>query len=297
MVFLLNLICVRPRFYFFSALYQKQYTCTPGDESLSGTGKDGFDPNTGQESAPVENTNPGPSINPTQSNSGAEDELNVFGQSDRSRPLHHSSSDPQDSAAPGSSGTGPPQASEAVLSPVDGLAEAFISEAMDSAVEDTTTLNTGSDQSDGRKNRDKPRKSVTIAVELDDVRTGLRQSETGVNPQQPGGAHAHPQCHFRFSEFAPQPPSMLHAATVSANGPLLPTTANIDLAAAGGGIVTNEKSNGLPLHTNDLETLRPHLVHFCHAYNVQMVIHRIASLEKTISAHCRHLSIRVFLVF
>ncbi|THD24003.1 Transmembrane protein [Fasciola hepatica] len=257
----------------------KQYPYTMGDESLSGTGKDASDQNAGQDSTPVENAKPGLGTNLTQSYSGAEEDTNIPAQTDHARTINHSSSDRQDSAAPGSSTTVPPQITETMPSPVEDRAQDFIPEGMDSVVEDTTTLTTvGSGHSGGRKNRGKQKKSVTIAVEPDDTKEN-RPSVNGITPQQSGVSHSHPhpQCHFRFSDFAPQPPNMLHAATVSANGPLLPTTANINLAAAGGGIVTNEKSNGLPLHTNDLETLRPHLVHFCHAYNVQMNIQAIRS--------------------
>ncbi|TPP55846.1 Coiled-coil domain-containing protein [Fasciola gigantica] len=257
----------------------KQYPYTMGDESLSGTGKDASDQNAGQDSTPVENAKPGLGTNLTQSYSGAEEDTNIPAQTDHARTINHSSSDRQDSAAPGSSTTAPPQITETMPSPVDDRAQDFIPEGMDSVVEDTTTLTTvGSGRSGGRKNRGKQKKSVTIAVEPDDTKEN-RPSVNGITPQQSGVSHSHPhpQCHFRFSDFAPQPPNMLHAATVSANGPLLPTAANINLAASGGGIVTNEKSNGLPLHTNDLETLRPHLVHFCHAYNVQMNIQAIRS--------------------
>lgn len=128
-------------------------------------------------------------------------------------------------------------------------------------IDETGTINTvGSGQSVSRKQRLHQTVSIHVANDSDEV------------PKQHVDEKDLPlQCHFRFSEHAPQPPGLMNAAVAGGNNPLRPITINLDVAACGGGIVTHEKFNGLPLHTNDLESLRPHLIHFCRAYNVQMV--------------------------
>ncbi|VDM04602.1 unnamed protein product [Schistocephalus solidus] len=75
---------------------------------------------------------------------------------------------------------------------------------------------------------------------------------------------------FRFTEHTPQPPGIFMANLAGSGMPLPPTTKNIQYAACGGGLVTNERYHGLPLHTNDIENLRPHLVIFAKAYGIQM---------------------------
>ncbi|VDP88106.1 unnamed protein product [Echinostoma caproni] len=123
---------------------QKQYPCMLGDESLSGTPKDGFDPNTGPDSIRGESSKSGgvPMRTRSRSYSGAEDDVNLQGQSEQTRTINKTSSDRQDSIAPGSSTTAPPQITETVISPVDTRARDFVPEGMDSVVEDTATLTT-----------------------------------------------------------------------------------------------------------------------------------------------------------
>ncbi|VDK46013.1 unnamed protein product [Dibothriocephalus latus] len=100
---------------------------------------------------------------------------------------------------------------------------------------------------------------------------------------------------FRFSEHAPQPPGIFMANLAGSGMPLPPTTKNIQYAACGGGLVTNERYHGLPLHTNDLENLRPHLVIFAKAYGIQMNIQAIRSsademeLFSVINRNFRHI--------
>ncbi|KAF7261912.1 hypothetical protein EG68_00732 [Paragonimus skrjabini miyazakii] len=195
--------------------------------------------------------------------SNPDDELNQGLDSEQPRDAQRSSSERLESGA-----------AHAPSGEVGGVADVpnamdLAQEGLDSIYDETTTVTTiGSATSGTKGKRGKQRKSATNTVEQDDTQVGGPVSEAP-SPQ--------PQSHFRFSEQAPQPPAMMNAAVMGANGPLLPTRSNIDLAATGGGIVTNEKSSGLPLHTNDLETLRPHLVHFCQAYNVQMNIQAIRS--------------------
>ncbi|CAH8539605.1 unnamed protein product [Dicrocoelium dendriticum] len=137
--------------------------------------------------------------------------------------------------------------------------------------DETTTMPTlGSSPSDSKPRQIKARRSGTTGGESEGP--PIERASVVGSPNPPL-----PQSHFKFSEQAPQPPAMMNAAVLSANGPLLPTKSHTNLAAAGGGIITNEKFAGLPLHTNDLETLRPHLMHFCHAYNVQMNVQAIRS--------------------
>lgn len=76
---------------------------------------------------------------------------------------------------------------------------------------------------------------------------------------------------FRFSEHAPQPPGVFMAQLGGSGIPLPPTTTNIQYAASGGGLVINERYHGLPLHTNDLASIRPHLAIFVKAYGIDIV--------------------------
>lgn len=78
---------------------------------------------------------------------------------------------------------------------------------------------------------------------------------------------------FRFSEHAPQPPGVFMAQLGGSGIPLPPTTTNIQYAACGGGLVINERYHGLPLHTNEINSLRPHLTIFAKAYDIQLVSH------------------------
>ncbi|EUB56864.1 Transmembrane protein [Echinococcus granulosus] len=82
---------------------------------------------------------------------------------------------------------------------------------------------------------------------------------------------------FRFSEHAPQPPGMFMAQLGGSGIPLPPTTTNIQYAASGGGLVINERYHGLPLHTNDLASIRPHLTIFVKAYGIDINIQTIRS--------------------
>ncbi|VDK35139.1 unnamed protein product [Taenia asiatica] len=82
---------------------------------------------------------------------------------------------------------------------------------------------------------------------------------------------------FRFSEHAPQPPGVFMAQLGGSGIPLPPTTTNIQYAASGGGLVINERYHGLPLHTNDLASIRPHLAIFVKAYGIDINIQTIRS--------------------
>ena len=76
---------------------------------------------------------------------------------------------------------------------------------------------------------------------------------------------------FRFSEHAPQPPGVFMAYLGGSGIPLPPTTTNVQYAASGGGLVINERYHGLPLHTNDLASIKPHLAIFVNAYGIEIV--------------------------
>ncbi|VDP98578.1 unnamed protein product [Trichobilharzia regenti] len=102
-------------------------------------------------------------------------------------------------------------------------------------------------------------KTKLISFVTDKKSITVHQKEAASENKSTSSSPQQPQCHFHFAEHIPQPPVMMQA------------TANLLLAATGGGITTDEKSSGLPLHANDLETLRPHLILLCYAYNIQMV--------------------------
>lgn len=76
---------------------------------------------------------------------------------------------------------------------------------------------------------------------------------------------------FKFAEHSPQPAGIFMAHLGGSGIPLPPTTTNIQYAACGGGLVINEKYHGLPLHTNDLANIRPHLAVFAKAYGLDIV--------------------------
>ena len=76
---------------------------------------------------------------------------------------------------------------------------------------------------------------------------------------------------FRFSEHTPQPPGVFMAYLGGSGIPLPPTTTNVQYAASGGGLVINERYHGLPLHTNELASIKPHLAIFVHAYGIDIV--------------------------
>ncbi|KAG5450886.1 Coiled-coil domain-containing protein 162 [Clonorchis sinensis] len=172
------------------------------------------------------------------------------------------------SSEKGESGAPPSQPVEAsvILDELKAMEQAHaVNESM---FDETNTATTACSSPSSIKKKSVQRKSLTNVEDSDDPLQG-QGSETAPAP--------HPQSHFRFSEQAPQPPAMMHATVIGANAPLQPTKANFDLASSGGGIVTNDKVAAPPLHSNDLETLRPHLVYFCHAYGIQMNIQAIRS--------------------
>ncbi|VEL35364.1 unnamed protein product [Protopolystoma xenopodis] len=80
----------------------------------------------------------------------------------------------------------------------------------------------------------------------------------------------------KFLEKTPQPAGMIPVC-LDGTGPWMPTQINLLLAATGGGIATNELTASVPLHTNDLEVLRQHLIILTHAYNIQMNVRAIRS--------------------
>ncbi|CAH8574297.1 unnamed protein product [Heterobilharzia americana] len=127
-------------------------------------------------------------------------------------------------------------------------------------------LNRNNEINTPNEGRNVKMKSVKFASDKNTVNIQKRQTVTE-NTQ----SSQQPQCHFRFAEYIPQ------TSVMNVNGLLLPNKTNLLLAATGGGIVSNEKTVGLPVHINDLESLRPYLVIFCHAYNIQMNISSIHS--------------------
>nr|CAH8857122.1 unnamed protein product [Trichobilharzia regenti] len=120
-------------------------------------------------------------------------------------------------------------------------------------------------------------KTKLISFVTDKKSITVHQKEAASENKSTSSSPQQPQCHFHFAEHIPQPPVMMQATVMTANGPLLPNKANLLLAATGGGITTDEKSSGLPLHANDLETLRPHLILLCYAYNIQMNVSALRS--------------------
>lgn len=76
---------------------------------------------------------------------------------------------------------------------------------------------------------------------------------------------------FFFSEYASQTAEMMHATTMGCNGPLLPTSSNLDLASITDGILIDNNNLTMPLHTQSLPKLKSHLAFFCHDYNINIV--------------------------
>lgn len=125
---------------------------------------------------------------------------------------------------------------------------------------DSNTVHTNSSQDDGKPLTEQRRtinSGDKLGVALGCVSTGV---DVGTIDQA-----------FRFSEHQPLPPGIFMAQLAGSGMPLPPTTTNMHYAACGGGLVTNERYHGLPLHTNNIENLRPHLSIFAKTYGIQIV--------------------------
>ncbi|CAH8579079.1 unnamed protein product [Schistosoma curassoni] len=109
-------------------------------------------------------------------------------------------------------------------------------------------------------------RTKSVSFKPDEERINVMQSE-GISERSPNRLH--------FSEQKLQPSRMANSISLSSNDSSLANKNSLVLAVKTG--VTNEKVSVLPLHANDLETLRPHLVLLCQTYNIQMDIDSIRS--------------------
>ncbi|VDP64682.1 unnamed protein product [Schistosoma mattheei] len=109
-------------------------------------------------------------------------------------------------------------------------------------------------------------RTKSVSFKPDEERISIMQRK-GISERSPN--------HFHFSEQKRQPSRMANSISLSSNDSSLANKNSLLLAVTTG--VTNEKVSVLPLHTNDLETLRPHLVLLCQTYNIQMDIDSIRS--------------------
>uniref|UniRef100_A0A5K4F3H5 Phosphodiesterase I n=2 Tax=Schistosoma mansoni TaxID=6183 RepID=A0A5K4F3H5_SCHMA len=124
-------------------------------------------------------------------------------------------------------------------------------------------VNTNTSKENGNENI----RGKSVSFRPNEEKVCIAQNE-GVSERSPR--------HLRFSDQARQPSRMEHSISMSPNDRLLTKSNSLLLAVTSD--VANEKVSVLPLYTNDLETLRPHLILLCQTYNIQMDIDSIRSI-------------------